>query len=164
MAGWLAKRLGNGLFGLIDADNPLLPPAITASIDTTGLALDTSLQSDRPSQKTGRVYKDGVVSGATSGQTVYTVTSGKKLYVTSIEVSVFNSSTTAAGLLNVRDNTTVKSSVSIPQAGVAALAAFVQGSGITYIFPEPKQFSTNLNIAIGAGTLTYSVSFTGYEE
>ena len=32
MAGWLIKRLGNGLFGLVDVDNPINAPAITATI------------------------------------------------------------------------------------------------------------------------------------
>lgn len=32
MAGWLAKNLGNGLFGLIDIDNPNQSPSVTAQV------------------------------------------------------------------------------------------------------------------------------------
>lgn len=32
MAGWLVKRLGNGLFGLIDIDNPNNSPSVSAAI------------------------------------------------------------------------------------------------------------------------------------
>lgn len=35
MAGWLTKRLGNGLWGTIDIDNPDSPPSVTATVTLT---------------------------------------------------------------------------------------------------------------------------------
>lgn len=119
---------------------------------------------DRPSQKTGRVYKEGFLDHQTTGQTAYTVTNGKTLYVTSIAISAFNASAVANGRLRVRDNTTVKIPVSIPTAGVAALASLVPATLTALSFPEPIPFGTNLNVDLPAGTVTYSLSFSGYEE
>ena len=118
---------------------------------------------DRPSQKSGRTYKEGQLSGSTSSTTVYTVTAGKTLYVYSIEISIINTSTNV-GLFQVRDSTTVKLPVTISAAGVSALASVTAAQVTSITFPEPKQFSTNFNTNIVTGTLTYSLSFVGYEE
>lgn len=154
--GWLIKRLGNGLWGMLDIDNPDLPPEVTVTI--------ASAIPDRPSEKPGRVHKEGVISAATTDQTVYTVTEGKTLYVTSIDLSVFNTSTVSAGRLDLKDGTTIKQTFSMSAAGVGAVAASVPANVNSMIFLEPKQFTTDFNMDVVTGTLTYSVCFTGYEE
>lgn len=119
---------------------------------------------DRPSQKTGRVYKAAAAEAVTTSQTLYTVTVGKVLYVTSITFNGFNSSTVNPGRLQIRDGTTVKQGVIVPAAGVGSVAASVQAMLTGESFPEPLQFATSFNTNIVTGTWTYSIDFVGYEE
>ena len=123
-----------------------------------------SITPDRPSQKTGRAYKTAQITAATATTTIYTVTVGKILYITSILVSGFNTSTTNAGILNLRDDTTVKIPISIPTAGVGALSSQTPVSVATITFAEPLQFVTNFNAEENSGTLTFSIAFVGYED
>lgn len=116
------------------------------------------------SLKPTRVYKDAKLTAQNSNQTLYTVTNGKKLYVTSINITATNSSVSNVGNIQIRDNTTEKIPVLMPTAGIGALASMVPVTISNLVFPEPKQFSTNININITSGTITYSVDFTGYEE
>lgn len=142
----------------VDAGNDPIPTSATQSGAW-------SVNQERPSSKDGRVYKDGALSGASSNQTIYTVTSGKKLYLTSINISGINSSISAAGKLEIRDGAnTIKIPMTVPTAGIGALASLIPVAVNTFAFPEPKQFSTDLRVVIGAGTMVYSVDFTGYEE
>lgn len=52
----------------------------------------------------------------------------------------------------------------MPQAGLGTILASqpLQPSNLTY--QEPKRFSTSFNTNIPAGTVTYSLEFTGCEE
>lgn len=244
--GWITKRLGNGLWGTVDGDDPANPPAVTATVNipagtevkitdgiddleitaagaakidgsavtqpisATSLPLPTGASTEatlaaikaktdnldvalstrtkpadsqtvtgtlaatqsgtwqevpnRPSQGSGRTYKDGVASAITGNTTVYTVTSSKKLYITSISFSGFNTSTTTAGRIDIKDSSTVKMTITVPTAGVGALSSSIPANVSAITFMEPKQFSTDFNIAIVGGTITFSCSFTGYEE
>ena len=149
-------------------DNVQVVPVQLVDNEGNLLAVNTNgvLQTvqNRPSQGVGRVYKTASLDHVNSGQTAYTVTNGKVLYVTSIIVSGYNSSALASGHLQVRDNTTVKLGISIPSAGIGALASLIPSQINSIPFIEPLQFSTNFNIAVAGGSVTYSVTFTGYEE
>ena len=118
---------------------------------------------DTCSTDDARTYVDGSTV-TTVSTTLYTVTSGKTLYVDSISVSVINSNVSVNGILNIRDGSTSKVSVLTPQAGVGALASLTQGTINTITYPTPRRFSTNFNIQVQAGTLNASISFSGYER
>lgn len=118
----------------------------------------------RPSQGTGRTYVTGFGDALSGSTTIYTVTSGKKLYVTSMNISGFNTSTTNPLRLRIQDGGTTVIPISAPTAGLGATLASVPLSLAGDVFPEPKQFSTNVNVTVVTGTVTYSFDFTGYEE
>lgn len=119
---------------------------------------------NRPSQGVGRTYKHGVASAITSDTTVYTVTNGKTLYVTNIDLSAFNTSTTNAGRIDIKDGSTIIQTISMSTAGVGTLATAIPASVASIVFIEPLQFSTDVSIDIVTGTITCSFCFTGYEE
>lgn len=118
----------------------------------------------RPSQFPGRTHKTFFANNATATSVLYTVTGGKTLYVTAISLNAFNTSITSTGLIQIADNTTIKVPVSIPLAGIAASVAATPVAIGGLILPEPLQFSTNFRVIVASGTITYSVSGTGYEE
>lgn len=114
----------------------------------------------RPSEKTGRTYLKGALTSQTATATSYTVTGGKKLYVTSITLTTINTNTATIGSLAIQDEATVLIPTLVPTASTN-----VKPFGIIQLdFLEPKQFSTNINVTVIAGDLTYSMSWTGYEE
>lgn len=119
---------------------------------------------DRPSQKSGRTHVSGFIDHATATTTAYTVTVGKVLYVTSMTMTGYNNGFNTAGRLRVRDNTATKIPITITPVGLGSVDAYEQIVGLTWNFPEPKRFSTNINVEVVAGTMTYSFEFTGYEE
>lgn len=160
VSGTVTANAGTGPFPVSDNSGSL-------TVDGTVAATQSGTWQDvpnRPSQGTGRTYKHGVASAITGDTTVYTVTNGKKLYVTNIDLSAFNTSTTNAGRIDIRDNTTIVQTVSMSAAGVGALATAVPANVSSIVFPEPLQFSTDVNLDIVAGTITCSFCFTGYEE
>lgn len=118
----------------------------------------------RPSQKEGRTYIDGALGDQKIGQTVYTVTQGKTLYVTTVNISAVNSGVAASGYIQIRDGNTLKIPVTVPTAGLGALASLIPLNVSSFSFEEPKKFTTNFNVNIASGTMTYSIDFTGYEE
>lgn len=146
---------GGNVLSVDDAGSSLTVDGTVAATQSG----DWSQIPDRPSQKTGRTYKEGFISNATTDQTLYTVTVGKILYVTSITFSAYNSSARTTGNLTIRDSTTIKIPFSFPSSGVAIIP-----SSMYMVFQEPKQFAINFNVDIVTGTITYSISFTGYEE
>ena len=146
--GWIHKRLGYGIFGTIDSTNPDDPPQVTLN---------------RPSSKFNRTYVEGALASQTTDQTVYTVTSGKRLYITSLKISGVNESDSTVGTLLIQDDSTLKIPLTLGYAATAQ-ASLIPAFGLAYTFPEPKRFDTNINVAITSGVITYSISFTGYEE
>ena len=119
---------------------------------------------NRSSQKTNRTQVQASLNNLTANATAYSVTGGKILYMTSLTISAFNTSSTSSGLLVIQDGANIISPFTISQAGVGALLASepLQSTPINYY--EPKQFSTSINVRIGSGTITYSMDFIGYEE
>lgn len=101
---------------------------------------------------TGRTYV--IISGKATGTgSVYTVTPGKKLYVTSIFVTGFFS---VAGQLVVKDNATVIA------GSQSSTTVIINGLGS---LPTPVQFSTNVTIDKDGGTLTNSYyTLIGWEQ
>lgn len=116
----------------------------------------------RPAQGSGRVAKFGFLENLTASATAYTVTSGKTLYVTDIVISAYNAGT--AGLLRVRDGGTLKIPISLRPTGINTNAATTDAMPNSFVFQEPREFSTSFNILLASGTITYSASFGGYEE
>src|SRR3990167_4807074 len=120
----------------------------------------------RPSQLNERTHiQEGVTIGGSSGNTIiYTITPGKKLYITDIVFNGDNTSTSADGIIRIRDGFISQMSFQTRRAGTAANVAGVPLVGLAMTFPEPKQFITNVNLQVSAGVFSYSISFTGYEE
>lgn len=122
---------------------------------------------NRPSQGTGRTYKTAMLSNQTADATLYTNTGGKTLYVTAISFSAFNTSTTATGIILIKDGGTggtAKIPILMTPAGVAAQLAASASVQNAILFAEPLQFSTDVFMDITSGTVTYSIMLVGYEE
>lgn len=122
---------------------------------------------DRPSQGAGRTYKTAQLSNQTADALLYTVTAGKTLYITALDVFVFNTSTTQVGVLEIKDGTTSAGATRYPllmsAAGVGAVTAASAVSHAAIILAEPLQMSTGIFCDVISGTLTYSAFLTGYE-
>lgn len=137
----------------------------TVTFSASGVNASTaSIIPLRPSQGFGRTYKQGFGDNLTGSTTIYTVTAGKTLYVTSMNISGYNTSTTNAARLRIQDAGITIIPVSGPPAGVGAAAASTVMSLAGEVFLEPKQFTNTMNITVVSGTLTFSFDFTGYEE
>lgn len=121
---------------------------------------------DRPSQGNSRSYVTAQLENQTGDANVYTVTSGKKLYMTSFVLTAFNLSTTNAGRFVIRDGSagTILIPFDSSAAGVAAAVAAVPLQPGSLTFSEPLQFSARVYADILSGTITYAVMFNGYEE
>ena len=118
--------------------------------------------STRPSAFNSRVHVSSHVGAATNDFVLRTVASPKVMYVTSLSLSAFNSSTTNFGWVKINDGaSTVKTSLLIPTSIVGANA---QASHMEQQFEEPLQFSTDFRVVVASGTVTYAASFQGYEE
>lgn len=159
VGGTITANAGTGPFPVSDNGGSL-------TVDGTVAATQSGAWSqipDRPSQKSGRTYVEGAVS-ASATTTLYTVTPGKILYVTDIVVSALNQSAVTGGLLEIRDGSTLKVPFLMVTAGATNANGIARLSGIGCVFSEPKRFSTNINATVVLGTLSFSVSFTGYEE
>jgi hypothetical protein len=118
----------------------------------------------RPSQISGRVQTIVSMDSVTADSLLYTVTSGKTLYVTDALVTVDNSAN-ILGKFYIRDGTTVAGTIVVP------LLVSDPGNGgdsvtivIQMSFNEPIAFSTGVYFDEVAGTLTMSGVFSGYEE
>ncbi len=117
---------------------------------------------DRPSQGSGRTHVTATLDLATADDTVHTVTAGKTLYVTSMEVSFRNLSNVAASALRIRDGDggTLK--------GAWELSSGVTGATTPHFelglsFAEPKQFTDAVFADVSGGTPSYSITVVGYE-
>lgn len=143
--------------------NPSVTITGTANVSVTNTNISTSsLQyAQRPSEKSGRVHKSGILVSQSVTATSYTVTGGKTLYITSITLSAINSNTSTVGSIIIQDNATQKTPLLIPASATTGQNA---SSFIQMTFIEPRQFSTNVNVTIVSGTVNYSMSWTGYEE
>jgi len=115
----------------------------------------------RLSQYDGRVAKKGYASAVTTSTTLYTVTSGKVLYITTMGISATNTHTTVTGNFNISDD-----DVAILLPYVVAVNSNQTPASITAhaTFPEPVPVTTNVRLKIVAGTITASAWFIGYEE
>lgn len=123
---------------------------------------DTSEYVQRPSEKEGRTSIVGAKSNQDSTQTIYTITSGKTLYVTNIILSWFNTNTTDNGILEIHDNGTMRIPAILPPTTVGNDP--ISGANITTSFAEPISFLNAFKVVIISGTIKYSISFSGYEE
>lgn len=144
-------------------------PRVTLVTDVglpTGTNSIGSIVPNRPSQGSGRTYKTGQLSVQTADATVYTVTAGKTLYVTTLNIAAFNTSTVTSGDLALRDGNggTVLIPTLMTAAGVAAQLAASAAVSNLFLFAEPLQLTNAFYMDIISGTITYSVSFVGYEQ
>lgn len=118
---------------------------------------------DRPSEVRLRTRVEIVdnrrsISGA--GDTLYTVTVGKTLYITSVLITAINDAT-AIGEWRLRDSTTVRSAFIIPGRAAGTPSA---GQAPSPSLPEPLKFETNVNIIEITGDVISTITLIGYEE
>lgn len=115
-----------------------------------------------PSNFPGRtkVMASGVVNPAASGA-LYTVTAGKKLNVTCLQVFAWTSAAVANSYVTVRDgNTAVIRSVSTFTSSAAANLQIPLTSLI-----EPMEFLTSVYLLLDVGTYSrISYTIVGWEE
>lgn len=121
----------------------------------------------RPSERPGATPKHGYLVLGTGNRVFVggTVTAGKTLYVTSINISAFNTSTSSHADVRIRDGAGGVEILpfAIAQAGLGGGLSSQSLSGGNLGFPEPKKFTTSVAIDIISGTVTYSAAFSGYE-
>lgn len=90
----------------------------------------------------------------------YTVSPGRVLYIKSLNISLLNTNTGANGRLDILDNGTLLHTVEISAATNQGNAFLVSNAA----FQVPLIFSTNVQATITGGTITYGLSFVGYER
>lgn len=116
----------------------------------------------RISEMRVRTHFQAVVENVTSTTTIRTVTAGKTAYVTNFTISAFNTATGVTGRVVIRDSSTNVIPFVIPSAILTLVAPLLNINQTTE--GEPLVFSTNISLAILAGTVTASASVSGYEE
>lgn len=116
---------------------------------------------DRASTGAGRTYKTFATTSTVGNYTAYTVTGGKTLYLESLTFSLFNTNAAAADV-RINDGAgTVRIPVVLPGQG-AGLSP--PGAGLVdMVFPDPKQFTSDVRVVVNAGTVTSAIAGTGYE-
>lgn len=118
---------------------------------------------DRPSEVRSRVkIEASIFSTALTGANtvIYTVTSGKILYIESFIVSSLNAAN-AIGEWRLRDNNTDKIGFLSGEKAIGASSVAVSASPS---LPEPIPFTTSVTARSITGTITLSFYLIGYEE
>lgn len=139
--------------------NAAAMPVRIVGTDATGAMPNVP---NRPSSKIGRVQKIITVDNQNVGQTLYTVTVGKILYVESVLVSGYNTGTPAR--LRIKDNTTVLIPIHATGTGLGVLSGAVPLGAVIMHFPDPLPFLSSVVIDVPTGSLVYSALIIGYEE
>lgn len=132
---------------------------ITTSVDVS--IVDTAVIYGKEDVK-GRKYVTAAISGQTTDQTVYTVSTGRLLKVDTLIVSLSNASLTQNGQLNVRDG--VGGTILVPLSSPPSTNQSNAGNNLVVNFPTPLRFTSAVVADIISGTLTYSLTFVGYEQ
>lgn len=156
------KTSANSLAVVVASDQPAL--AVSGTITASGTVNNIP---NRPSQGAGRTSVLFNASAQTGDATLYSVTGGKTFYLTTLVLSAFNTSSTGAGNLQLKDGGaggTLKAPFIMPTAGVGALLAAQPLLPGSITFQEPIPFTTNVFMDVVGGTITYSVTGVGYEE
>ncbi len=118
----------------------------------------------RPSQASDRTFVIASTASQTTDQTFYTVTASKTLYMEQVCFSGVNTSTATAGQFQLRDNATAKTPFLVEPGGVLGALTVSAFRPSCFVLPDPIPFATSVVADVVAGTLTYSIWFTGYEE
>lgn len=145
--------------------------AVTGSVEVANdagnpLPVTGAVLLDPPSTKVGRTSIRRTQALANAASTLYAVTAGKTLYVTSFWISAYNTGN-AAGDLRVRDGVGGADRLPMvipPASGIGQAALSERLAGVAVTFPEPMQFATNFRVEIVAGAVTYACAFAGYEQ
>lgn len=122
---------------------------------------------DRPSQGTGRSHVEVDTGGiVTAGTNIRTNTAGKTFYVHQLYFAAYNTSTSANGVVFLRDGIggQIKRTYLMSPAGLASQLAASAAVAITETFPEPLIFTVGVYLDISTGTITAVAGATGYEE
>lgn len=158
---------------VVNLENPNLP--MTADVsktssDATNLQIkcgswDAGSVEDASSYeicdfKSRRYVTTNVVS-QTTDQTVYTVNTGRTLHVSTLIISISNASLAATGQLNITDGN--GGTILIPMTIPASTNQSSAGSNLHINFPVTLRFTSAVYADVISGTLTYNVTFVGYE-
>lgn len=155
---------------LFNPNVPFTIEAIKSSSDATDLKISIvefeAGTTENPSaygieEQNGRKFVTTNVVNQTTSQTVYTVSTGRILKVSTLLISVSNSSLVTNGQLNVRDGN--GGTIIVPLTTPASTNQASAGNNIQISFPIPIRFSSAVYAQIASGNLTYSLTFVGYE-
>lgn len=110
------------------------------------------------------IQKTGNITGAGAGTTtLYTVTGGKTLYVTSMSFGkIYTSTAATAQLIEIKDNATaLLTFYDTPLSGLNWCA-----NVLTFTFPSPVAFTNTVKLTtnVAAGTTNIPWSFSGWEQ
>lgn len=151
---------------------PIGLEAQKTNADSTNLRVDTSSwdagQVEDPAglgieEIRGNEYRSSNVTSQTADSTIYTVLPGRILMVTSLIIAINNASVPVAGKLYLRDGG-VSGTVILPlDVTTASAGGSPANLFMNIIFPTPLRFNTSVYANIVAGTLTYSVTFVGFD-
>jgi hypothetical protein len=136
-------------------------------IDNIALSNSNSVKiaiTDRPSEVRNRAsilihIPDTLLTGA--GTTLYTITSGKILYIHSFFITQLNAAN-AIGSWTLNDSSTILSTFLLPQRTSGTLAS--ASSAISPTMQEPLAFSINIRAIEVSGDMRISGFMLGYEE
>jgi hypothetical protein len=118
---------------------------------------------DRPSEVRNRVdVVIPIVRTALNvgGTVLYTVTPGKRLYISTILLTGINDAI-AVGQWHLRDSATIKSGFIISSRAAGTPAA---GAAAFPPLPQPMEFSTNVTAILITGVIDIAGFMNGYEE
>lgn len=91
-----------------------------------------------------------ILAGATN--TLYTVTTGKTLFISTLYISNTSAADTT---ITIRDGALPRFTVQVSQAGITAASL---------AFPYPLVFNSNLTALAGVNNVTATISASGWEE
>ena len=149
--------------------------ALNSMINATEVNLDgvkTLLQEiedktyvQRPTEKSGRTHTHKQAALTADGLVGTAVTSGKTFYVTTIAMTVFNTSISNAGSLDIRNALAAGGgTIKIPIRLDSATNQGGSFQGVAFSLLEPMQFTSGVFADFNTGTLTGTFVFIGYEE
>lgn len=164
IAGGMVSVLSRSILVGTDSAGAYNNVSVAATTNAAGTFQNLHVVSGaRPSEIPGRTAVQIVGNNETAPVLKYTVTGGKKLYITDVMLTVENTANTL-GRLEIYDALTATGTpilpLFIPDPGAGSSSV----STLSHSFVEPLEFSTGVFWDEAAGTLTMSGVMIGYEE
>jgi hypothetical protein len=161
----MVANLGRNVLVGQEGDGDFENVSVTETMNDAGIYHNLNVVSGaRPSQLAGRTNVRIVIDGVTVNTLLRTNTGVKNVYITDLLLTVDNSSTTASGVIKLRDGVTVAGAVVLPLLVAEAPTSETAVTVISNSFNEPLLFTDGVFLEEGAGVNTVSGVLVGYEE